>query len=172
MRKTIALSLLIIVAALAAACVAPRPAAAHDRAAVEGELLELINKARTSRGLHRVDIQGALDRAAIAHSRQMISKDYFSHDSAGGTSLGVRLRRAGYGRSGYTSWSVGEVLGWGTGTAGTAQAIMKAWMNSTGHRRTILRRRWRDVGIGCAQGTFKGTSGVLMYTVDFGRRTK
>ena len=43
-------------------------------------------------------------------------------------------------------------------------------MRSSGHRQVILTKRWRDVGIGCARGTYKGISGVVMYTVDFGRR--
>ena len=43
-------------------------------------------------------------------------------------------------------------------------------MRSSGHRQIILTKRWRDVGLGCARGTYKGYSGVVMYTVDFGRR--
>ncbi len=100
------------------------------------------------------------------------SRDYFSHNSAGGATFAERLRAAGYKRSGYSSWAVGEVIGWGKGTAGTAQAIFKAWMGSSGHRAVILDKRWRDVGIGCAQGSFRGLSGALMYTVDFGRRAR
>ena len=45
-------------------------------------------------------------------------------------------------------------------------------MNSSAHRQVILTARWRDVGIGCSRGTFKGLSGVVMYTVDFGRRVR
>ncbi len=148
------------------------PATAHDRSAIEKAVLTLINKTRASRGLAAVRIQGSLDAAAIAHSRQMLSGDYFSHSSAGGTTYAERLRRAGYTRTGYSSWAVGEVIGWGKGTAGTAAAIVKAWMGSSGHRAVILDRRWRDVGIGCAEGTFRGLAGTRMYTVDFGRRTR
>jgi uncharacterized protein YkwD len=36
----------------------------------------------------------------------------------------------------------------------------------------ILTRNWRDVGVGCARGRYKGVAGVVMYTVDFGRRIK
>jgi len=148
------------------------PATAHDRAAVEKAVLSLINRARASHGLAAVRIQRSLDDAAIAHSRQMLSGDYFSHSSAGGITYAERLRRAGYTRTGYGSWAVGEVIGWGKGTAGTASAIVRAWMRSSGHRAVILDRRWRDVGIGCADGTFRGLAGTRMYTVDFGRRTR
>jgi uncharacterized protein YkwD len=171
-KRTICLFLaIIIVSAAVGVCVA-QPARAHDRAAVETELLRLINKARTARDLKAVKLQSALDGAAIAHSREMVSQDYFSHDSAAGTDFGARLRSAGYSRSGYASWTVGEVIGWGTGLYGTAQAIFQGWMDSSEHRRVLLGKRWRDVGIGCAEGAFRGVENTLMYTVDFGRRVR
>jgi uncharacterized protein YkwD len=148
------------------------PVMAHDRTAVERAVLQLINKTRSERGLHTLSVEKHLDAAALGHSRQMLSEDYFSHYSAGGTTYAERLRAAGYTRSGYTSWSVGEVIGWGKGTAGTAGAIVKAWMGSSGHRAVILDKRWRDIGIGCAEGSFRGISATLMYTVDFGRRQR
>ena len=55
---------------------------------------------------------------------------------------------------------------------GTPQVVFKAWMHSSSHRQVILARRWRDVGIGCDRGSFKGMSGVVMYTIDFGRRVR
>jgi uncharacterized protein YkwD len=164
------IALLLAVAGVYGVVAAPAPA--HDRAAVEKAVLELINKARTSRGLHAVRIQTHLDAAAIAHSRQMLSRDYFSHNSASGASFAQRLRSAGYGRAGYRSWAVGEVIAWGKGAAGAAQVIFRGWMNSSSHRAVILDRRWRDVGIGCAEGSYRGLSGTLMYTVDFGRRIR
>jgi uncharacterized protein YkwD len=136
----------------------------------ERTLLALINKARTSRDLHAVSLNKYLYYAAKAHSRQMISKSYFSHDSKAGESFSKRIVRYGYSRTGYSSWSVGEVIGYGKGMLGTPQAIFKAWMKDAAHRKVILAKRWRDVGVGQATGTFKGVSNVQMYTVDFGRR--
>jgi uncharacterized protein YkwD len=43
-------------------------------------------------------------------------------------------------------------------------------MKSRGHKRNILKEGFREVGIGTATGTFKGTRGVTVYTVDFGAR--
>jgi uncharacterized protein YkwD len=171
-RRTICLFLAILIATAAVGVALARPARAHDRAAVEKELLRLINGARSARDLATLKLHSALDGAAIAHSREMLSRDYFSHDSAAGTDYGLRLRRAGYGRSGFSSWSVGEVIGWGTSGYGTPAAIFQGWMDSTVHRRVLLDKRWRDVGIGCAEGTFRGAETTLMYTVDFGRRVR
>ena len=74
--------------------------------------------------------------------------------------------------NGCSQWTVGEVIAWGVSVRGTPQAVFKAWMRSSPHRQVILTKRWRDVGIGCARGSFKGMSGVVMYTIDFGRRVQ
>lgn len=171
MKRIVSLVTLFVVCAGLCA-VAAAPARAYNRAAVEATVLRLINRQRTSRGLHAVRIQTKLDAAAFAHSRQMVSRDYFSHYSPGGATFAQRLCAGGYTRTGCRTWAVGEVIGWGAGVAGTAQAIVKAWMRSSSHRAVILDRRWRDVGVGCAWGTFCGIPGTLMCTVDFGRRAR
>ncbi len=138
----------------------------------EKTMLALINRARARRGLARVSFQGSLERAARAHSADMIAHDYFSHRSRSGASLASRLRPFGYGATGYSTWSCGEVIGWGKGLAGDPHVVFRQWMKSAGHRQVILARSWRDVGVGRAKGTFQGRSGVRMYTIDFGRRCR
>jgi uncharacterized protein YkwD len=113
-----------------------------------------------------------LDSAALSHSRDMIARDYFSHSSLAGASVAARVRRAGYSTSGCSRWSVGEVIALGSGSKSTPGSIFKAWMRSSGHRKVILTKSWRDVGVGCARGTYRGVRGVVMYTVDFGRRVR
>jgi uncharacterized protein YkwD len=148
------------------------PALAVDRSTKEATMLQLVNHVRVSRGLHAVRIAGALDQAALTHSRDMIAHDYFAHSSLGGATAATRARSAGYAVSGCSQWAVGEVIAWGVSTRCMPQAVLKAWMRSSSHRRIILSSRWRDVGIGCARGSFQGMSGVLMYTIDFGRRVQ
>jgi uncharacterized protein YkwD len=148
------------------------PAPAFDRQANENTMLRLVNHARTSRGLHAVRSYEALHKAARAHAGDMLRRDYFAHSSLSGLTVSTRARRAGYCVNGWSSWSVGEVIAWGSGARGTPQAIFKAWMRSSGHRKVILTKRWRDVGIGCSRGTFKGIGGVCMWTVDLGRRVQ
>jgi uncharacterized protein YkwD len=159
-------------AALVLLTLSAAPALAFDRQANESAMLKLINHARTSRGLHVLASYDALHDAALSHSADMIRRDYFAHSSLGGAGVGTRARRAGYSLSGWSRWSVGEVIAWGSGSRGAPQAIFKAWMHSSSHRSIILGERWRDVGVGCARGTFKGISGVVMYTVDVGRRVQ
>ena len=148
------------------------PAVAFDRHAKETALLRLINNTRKSRGLAVVRAAGPLDRAALAHSRDLLAHDYFSHSSLAGATVAARARRAGYSTSGCLRWSVGEVIALGSGSRGRPESVFKAWMRSRVHRRVILTRNWRDVGVGCVRGRYKGVSGVVIYTVDFGRRIK
>jgi uncharacterized protein YkwD len=147
-------------------------AAAFDRDANEATMLQLVNHARACRGLATVKGADPLHRAARDHSRDMIDRDYFSHSSLAGATVAARARRAGYSRGDCSQWAVGEVIAWGQSCRGTPESVFRGWMRSSPHRKVILGRRWRDVGIGCARGTYKGMSGVVMYTIDLGRRVQ
>ena len=157
---------------LAVGGAAAEPAVAFHQRANESTLLDLIDHARTKRGLASLHLNTALDQAALSHSREMLSHGWFSHESIDGGSYCGRLLRTGYSRNGYRSWAVSEVIGRGAGARGTPQAIFAAWMGSSTHRSMLLGKRWRDVGIGAASGSFRGLSGSVCFTVDLGRRTK
>jgi uncharacterized protein YkwD len=138
----------------------------------ERRMLDLIQRARERRGRAAVRLRGRLLVAGLAHSRDMLRRDYFSHYSYSGESYDSRLRRFGYRSGGYAVWRTGEVIGWGRGTLGSPRAVFRRWMRSSGHRAVIVKALWRDVGVGCVRGTYCGMSGVRMYTVDFGRRQR
>jgi uncharacterized protein YkwD len=168
--KVIWTAIVMVVLSLAVAVAAP---VAHAGSSTNQQvLLRLINAERARHGLARLTLQSSLDSAAAAHSSEMLQRGYFSHSSASGISCVTRLRRAGYRRSGFSSWAVSEVIGWGKGIRGTPQVVLRAWLASPWHRPIILGARWRDVGIGCVKGTYGGRTGVFMYTVDVGRRTR
>ena len=57
----------------------------------EKRMFELHNKTRADRGLSRLCVHPALQKAARAHSQEMISKDYFKHGN-----VGQRLSKFGY----------------------------------------------------------------------------
>ena len=163
---------IVVMLVSAAVTVAAPPSARAGSAANEQVLLELINAARAQHGLARLALQPSLGGAARAHSLDMLRYSYFAHSSASGVSYSTRLARDGYRRSGFGSWAVSEVIGWGRGVHGTPQVVLSAWLASPWHRPIVLGARWREVGIGCARGTYQGRTGVLMYTVDVGRRTR
>lgn len=70
-------------------------------------------------------------------------------------------------RHGVRGRTVGETIAWGVGTDGTADAIVRMWLESPPHRATLLRRSFRYVGVGVASGLFGGFSGARIATADF-----
>ena len=133
---------------------------------IEKTMLGLHNRTRANRGLPRLCIHPKLQKAARAHSVDMIRRDYFSHYTKGRNEGPCeRLRRYGY------RWRLcGENIAWGSGSKGSPNSRFQAWMNSPGHRANILKKGFREVGIGAARGTFQRYSNATMWTVDFGDR--
>lgn len=123
------------------------------------------NKIRRDRGLPTFCVDPKLTEAAEAHSQDMIDRDYFSHDTKGGGDFAKRIKSYGYNYR-----TVGENIALGSGTSGSPTSIMKAWMKSPGHKKNILNKSFREIGIGVVVGEYKGTSNVSMYTVDFGTK--
>jgi uncharacterized protein YkwD len=131
--------------------------------ATEKRAFTLLNKVRKERGLRPLCVDPRLTKAARAHSRQMVEKDYFSHASFTGESVGSRLGRFGYCKSVY-----GENIAGGYGTPADPGRTFERWMDSAGHRANVLDGRFRRVGVGTYTGNYDGTNGYIMYTVDFG----
>ena len=108
--------------------------------------------------------------AAEGHSADMVEAQFFAHDGPDGTDMVDRILGTGYARG--QGWSLGENIAWGTGNLGTAREIHNAWMRSPGHKANILRRQFREIGIGIALGApvdARGQDGAT-YTADFGVR--
>jgi uncharacterized protein YkwD len=153
--------------AVAAASFAPRtaPTIRLARAAVC-----LINNRRVARGLPRLRINDRLSRAAKWHTHDMVRRSYFGHVSRRGRDVVDRLYGARY-LGGRFSWAVGENLAWGSGSLGTPRKIVQAWMKSPGHRRNMLDRRFREIGIGViANGPVSTDLPAATYTTTFGVR--
>ena len=127
----------------------------------------LVNGERRAHGLRTLRTDAKLYRAAIRHSRDMVAKRYFAHESRGGGAFSARIAATGW-MNGRGRWAVGENLGWGSGTQATPRSIVAAWMHSAGHRRNILSPRYRGIGIGIASGVPVGSHGAATYTTDFG----
>ena len=130
----------------------------------------LVNAERSKRGLRPVSRDADLGQAARKHARDMVRRGYFSHVTPGGSTLGDRLRSAGYGRG--QGWRAGEALGWGTGSLATPNALVDEWLDSPPHRRILLDSGYRELGVGIAAGEPRDAQSSLpgaTYTLDFGQ---
>jgi uncharacterized protein YkwD len=135
-------------------------------------VLCLVNGERAQRGLEPVRASPALTRSARAHSRDMVARRYFSHVTPGGENPRRRILRTGY-LPERGAGKVGETIAWGTKRRGTPAELVRSFMGSAPHRRIVLDRRYRDVGVGLVLAApvadVAGEGATL--TVDFGRRT-
>ena len=123
------------------------------------EVMELVNKERQSRGLSPLKANDALIVAAQAHSEDMAMNGFLSHTGSDRSSPSDRLRDVGY--NGRT-WGENVAAGYSD-----PSSVVRAWMNSSGHRANILNANFCEIGVGYAQGQ----SGYRHYwTQDFGCR--
>ena len=138
--------------------------------AVRGAIVCLHNQVRARNGLPLLKGNTKLRRAAEGHSAEMVQKRYFDHTSPAGSTMVDRILAAGYVRANQ-GWVLGENLEWGTGTLATPRGALDAWMKSPGHRSNILKRSYRQMGIGIALGIpVAGGGKGATITVDFGAR--
>ena len=112
------------------------PSAAQQRAAV----VTATNTERRKAGCSALTVDPRLASGAQGHAADMAKNNYFSHTSRNGTSFGDRIRATGA-----RFRTAGENIAKGQPTAA---AVVKAWMNSAGHRRNILNCGFTRIGVG------------------------
>lgn len=125
---------------------------------MEKKVLSLVNAERRKVGCANLRWDTRLWKAARKHSWNMRTKDFFSHTSPDGRTPWDRMRAEGYYYGSAENIAAGQR---------TALGVVRAWMNSTGHRKNILNCRNKAVGIGVSRGT--STYGTY-WTQDFGSR--
>lgn len=127
----------------------------------ESQVIDLVNAERAAHGLKSLSYDSDLAAAALLHSQDMGSRDYFSHDSLDGTKFYERILDEGYNYN-----LCGENIAAG---ASTPEDVVDTWMNSPGHRANILNPDYCDIGVGYALSP--GSSYNHYWTQDFGRRS-
>jgi uncharacterized protein YkwD len=141
-------------------------------ASLEELILRQVNDVRAARHLAPFTASPALSRSAGAHTRAMLTRGFFAHESANGTSFSSRIRSFYGPRS--STWTVGENLAMFGGMTPTASTVVDAWMGSPGHRANLLRASFREAGVAvmfnpAAGGVFGGEA-TWVVTLDLGRR--
>ncbi|MHC3382084.1 CAP domain-containing protein [Haloarcula sp. H-GB5] len=135
--------------------------------AVEYHIHEEINERRAERGLSQLEFDAQLQQIARGHSKDMANRSYFSHEDPAGDNFADRYTEAGYdcrvATSG-NSYATGaeniaytwydrrvEMQGekrYYSNSSDVAKGVVNWWMNSTNHRKNILKPYWKSEGVG------------------------
>lgn len=92
-----------------------------------------------------------LEKAALGHSQDMYSNNYFSHEAQDGTGAGERIVVAGY------KWrTYGENIAMGYSAE---KEVVDGWIKSPGHCKNIMNSSFKEMGAAKA-GSY--------WTQDFG----
>ena len=108
--------------------------------AFESEVIRLVNEIRTKNGLKALSANWELSRVARYKSQDMADNRYFSHTSPTYGSPFQMIKAFGL-----PFRSAGENIAYGQRTP---QAVVNAWMNSSGHRANILSTSYTQIGVG------------------------
>lgn len=118
------------------------------------ELAGIGNRDRLAFGMHKLQVDPRLMRAAQEKARDMAERGYFSHQDPNGTEPWHWLID-----SGYEYAYAGENLAF---RFEDSEEVQKAWLASESHRANLLSPHYQDIGIGVATGTVNGQSGTFV----------
>jgi uncharacterized protein YkwD len=116
-----------------------------DLEQVRTEVLVAVNAARAERRLTPMRSDERLDAAAQAHAEDMLRGAYYDHRSTGGRSAGERARAAGFPSGPAVAENIAKGLF-------TPTEVVGRWLESSDHRRNILRPAAEELGVGVAFG--------------------
>ncbi|MCY6483899.1 CAP domain-containing protein [Clostridium aestuarii] len=122
---------------------------------LEHEVVKLVNVERSKQGLKPLKENWQLSRVSRYKSQDMVDKNYFSHTSPTYGSPFKMIKDFGV-----SYRTAGENIAYGQTTP---TAVMKSWMNSTGHRQNILNPNFSQIGVGVA----RNKQGQLYWTQMF-----
>lgn len=117
-------------------------------AVVRSEVVDYTREARLLEGGQALAENEVLNAAAQAKAEDMAARGYFSHVGPAGEEPWVWIERAGY-----------EYVYAGENLAvrfNDSKDVVDAWMASPTHRANILKANYKEIGVGIAQGAYKG----------------
>ena len=116
------------------------PQADASVSSFESEVVRLVNEQRAKNGLKPLRANWELSRVARYKSQDMVDNRYFSHTSPTYGTPFQMIRNFGI-----SFRTAGENIAYGQRTP---QAVVNAWMNSSGHRANILNASYTQIGVG------------------------
>jgi hypothetical protein len=123
-------------------------------AIIKSEIVSLTNTERQQNRVLTLKENALLTKSAQAKANDMAAKSYFSHTSPGG-----RLPWTWIEFAGYDYQAAGENL---AVRFIDSKDVVVAWMASPSHRANLIKASYTDIGVGVAQGIYKGTPATFV----------
>jgi uncharacterized protein YkwD len=135
------------------------PANALEQSLAEDQLGELVNDARASHGLARLQLRDDLATIARERSHDMAVQQYFGHDMPDGRHFENLLDAAGIGY-----WQAAEIIACNNRSeSSSVQAALVAWLDSVDHREIVFDERYTELGV----GVWTSAGGMNYFTAFF-----
>jgi len=150
------------------------PAGVSAAPDVARSIVAEVNRARRAYGLRPLAYSARLASAATEHSAALATAGMFTHNWPTTGRLFSSWIRTYYPARGFRAWSAGENLVWASPGFTPASAV-RQWLDSPTHRRMLLTKSWRELGIGVvsavrAPGAYGGRD-VQIAAAEFGLRS-
>lgn len=137
---------------------APHLESPQNQAAVSAsEVAILTNKERTQKDIPVLQRNALLDQAAEMKAKDMAANGYYAHVSPDGLTPMHWVDKAGY-----KYLIIGENL---VVNRTDAEQVVDAFMGSPGHRANIFRTDFTEIGVGVANGTYKGKDATFTVQI-------
>lgn len=127
-------------------------AGVQNATAVKDAVVAAVNDARTARGLSALESNATLAAVATAHSEDMRDRGFVGHENPDGEGLAARYATAGLSCPGGENIYHSPNGALAVSPGALADHVVRAWLDSDGHRETLLRERFDRQGIGVVFG--------------------
>lgn len=145
---TIAIALLLVKASVVGYLFLAHPEGARMSEVLIARVIELTNQDRQNNNLNTLKTNPVLTNSAEAKANDLITRNYFSHNTPDGKKPWDFIDRGQY-----RYLFVGENLAM---NFSTADSVHRALMNSPTHKKNILNERYEDIGVAMVSGMING----------------
>lgn len=139
---------------LVASLVARQSGGSFLAAIIQSEIISMTNQERADNQVGMLMENKLLDAAAQAKADDMAAKGYFAHQSPDGRQPWDFITAAGYDYQ-----YAGENL---AVRFVDSKDVVNAWMASPEHRANIVKAQYTNIGVGIAEGTYKGAPATFV----------
>lgn len=123
-------------------------------AVVQSDIVDLTNTERVRASLGILKESPVLAAAAQKKAEDMAARGYFAHVGPGGEKPWTWFEKEGYDYK-----YAGENL---AVRFNESNEVVHAWMNSPSHKANIVKSAYTEIGIGVAQGIYKGSPATFV----------